>query len=89
MATGPLMIIYKPNIISFTKYHHLKATLFLHPLYVKLTPLLGNKFAQVFTSGDFILVVPMKSKAYGGIGLMDLFGKHGIPEEPRYDNAKE
>ena len=89
MATGLLMSRYKPDIGPFTKYHHLKTNFYTDPLYVKVISLLGNKFAQVFTSGDLIFVAPMKSKAYGGIGHMDLCDKYGVPEELRYDNAKE
>ena len=68
MATGPLMRRYKPNIAPFTKYRQLKATFYTDPLYGKVPSLLGNKLAQVFTSGDFIFVSPMKSKADGGNG---------------------
>ena len=89
MTIGPLMIRYKPNISPLTKYHHLKETLYIDPLYVKVTSLLGNKSAQVLTSGEFIFIVLMKSKAYGGIGLMDLCDEHGILVELQYDNYKE
>ena len=88
METAPLMSIYKPNIVPFKKYHHLKATLYTYPLYVKVASLLGNKFAQVFTPGDFILVAPMKSKEDGGIGLTDICNEHGITAELRYDYSK-
>ena len=89
MATGPLMSRYKPYIVPFTKYHHLKATIYIYPLYVNVTSLLGNKFAQVFTSGELIFVAPMKSKVDGGIGLMDLCDEHVIPSELIYNNSKE
>mmetsp|Transcript_15996 Transcript_15996/g.23839 ORF Transcript_15996/g.23839 Transcript_15996/m.23839 type:complete len:1130 (+) Transcript_15996:7540-10929(+) len=89
MATGPLMRRYKPNIAPFTKYRQLKATFYTDPLYGKVPSLLGNKLAQIFTSGDFIFVSPMKSKADGGNGLVDLCDEYGIPAELRYDNAKE
>ena len=89
MATGPLMRRYKLNIAPFTKYRQLKATFYIDPLYGKVPSMLGNKLAQVFTSGDFIFVAPMKSKADRGLGLMDLCDEHGIPAELRYDNAKK
>ena len=89
MATGPLMRRYKPNIAPFTKYRQLKATFYTDPLYGKVKSVTGNKLAQVFTSGDFIFVSPMKSKADGGHGLVDLCDEIGIPAELRYDNAKE
>ena len=72
----------------FTKYHHLKATLYTHPLCVKVTSLLGNKFAQVYNSGDFIFVAPMNSKSDVGIGLMDICDENIIPEGLRYNNGK-
>jgi len=89
MVTGPLIRRYKPNIAPFTKYRQLKATFYTETLYRKVPSLLGNKLAQVFPSWDFIFVAPMKSKADGGLGLMDLCDEHGIPAELRYDNAKE
>ena len=89
MSTGALMRKYKPNISPFTKYHQLKATLYTYNLYGKVTSMLGNKLAKVFTSGYFIFVTYTKSKADGGIGLMDIHDKHGVPEELRYDNIKE
>jgi len=69
IATGPLMRKYKPKIAPFGKYRQLKAIFYKNPLYVKVPSLLGNKLDQVFTSGDFIFVSPMKSKADGGDGL--------------------
>ena len=58
-------------------------------MYGNVPSLLENKPAQMFTSGDFTFVATMKSKSYGGIGLMDLCDKHVIPEELIYDNSKE
>ena len=58
-------------------------------MYGKVSPLLVNKIAQVFTSRDFIFVASIKSEADGGIGLIDLCDENDIPEELRYDNAKE
>ena len=40
----------------------------------------------MFTSGEFVFVAPMNSKAYGGIGVMDLCDEHAITEELIYDN---
>ena len=65
---------YSPS----TKYHHLKANFYTDTLYIKVPSMLGNKLVQVFISGDFILVASMRSKEYGGIGLMDICGNHGI-----------
>ena len=79
MATGLLMSRYKPDIGPFTKYHHLKTNFYTDPLYVKVISLLGNKFAQVFNSGDFIFVAPMNSKSDVGIGLMDICDENIIP----------
>ena len=80
MATVPLIRIYKPNIDLFTKYHHMKATLYTHPLYGKVPSLLGNKLAQVFIYGEFIFIINMKSDSDGEIGLTDLCYDNGIPE---------
>ena len=80
---------YKPNIATFIKYYHLKATFYTDTLYVKVPSLVGNKLSKLFTSGDSIFLTPMKSKADGVIGLMDICDKHNIIEELRYDIAKE
>ena len=89
MVTVPLMCRYKQNISPFKKYRQLESTFYTHTLYRKVSSLLVNKLAQVFTSGEFMFVAPMKSKSDGGIGIIDLCDKHGIPAELRYDNAKE
>ena len=88
MSTGPLMRRCNPNIAPFTKYRQLNATFYTDPLYGKVPSLLGNKLEEVFTFGEFIFIASMKSKADGGIGLMDICDKHGIVEETRYDNSK-
>ena len=77
---------YKPNIYPFANYHQLKAIFYTYPLCGKVTSLLVNKFAQLFTSGYFIFAVPMNSKADEGIGIMDLCDEHAITEELIYDN---
>ena len=89
MSTGPLMLIYKPNISPFTKNHQLKANFYKNPFYVKVPSLLLNKLAQVFTSRKFMYVASMKSKVDGGIGPMDICDEHGIPEELIYNNLEE
>ena len=67
----------------------MKSTLYTHTLCRKVTSRLGNKLAQVFTSGNYIFVAPKNSKADGVIVLMDLCDEHVITEELRYDNYKD
>ena len=79
METGPLMLRYNPNIDPFKNYCQMKATFYIYPMYEKLPSLLVNKLLHVFTTRELIFVAPIKSKAYGGIGLMDLCDEHDIP----------
>ena len=58
----------------------MKAAIYTYPFDVKVPSMLENKLVQVFTSGYFIFVAYMKSKSDGGLGLMDLCDKHGVPE---------
>ena len=79
MKTGPLMRRYKPNISAFIKYQQLKETFYTDPLYRKIPSHSESKLSHLFTFCDFILVAPMKSKSYIGIGLMDICDEDGIP----------
>ena len=89
IETGPLMCRCKTHISLSTKYRQPRAILYTDPLYVKVPSLLGNKPAQVFTSREFILVAPMKSKEHGRIVLMDICDEYRIKAELRYNNYKD
>ena len=89
MATVPLMRRYKLDIYPLTKHRQMKEIFYTYPFYRKLPSLLRNKLALVFTSGELLFVVPIKSNADGGIFLMGICDNHGIPEELIYDNTQE
>jgi len=58
-------------------------------LFSKVTSLKGNKCAQVYSSNNFIKVLPMVSKSQVGVSLQDFADNIGVMDELIVDGASE
>ena len=71
------------------RYRRLRATFYTDTLFSKVTSIKGNRCAQLYCSGNFVKVLPMKAKSHVGQSLQDFADDIGVMDELVCDGAKE
>ena len=85
-ALHPLRRRYRTDPMSL-RYRRLRSTFYTDTLVSKVTSLKGNKCAQVYSSNNFIKVLPMVSKSQVGISLQEFADDIGVMDELIVDGA--
>jgi len=84
----PLHKRYK-NPMAWLRFNRLQVTVYTDTMFSRVKSTRGNTAAQVFSAGNFVYTVPIKSKANAGDALLQFIQDVGIPEVIVSDGAKE
>ena len=87
-AVLPLSRRYRTDLLS-TRLRRSRTEFFTDTLFSKVTSLLGNNCAQIFTDGEFIYIHPMKGHTEIAESLQFFCEDVGVPAILTMDNAPE
>eukprot|EP00978_Attheya_sp_CCMP212_P000992 scaffold2061_cov62-Attheya_sp.AAC.1 len=87
-ATHPLTRRYRTDLLQL-KYHRISDDWYTDAMFPDVKSVKGDKAAQVYTNGDFILVYPMKLKSETGESLQVFSKDVGLPRRLIFDGAAE